>query len=138
MCNWSDVEIVFRDGKRVKIPAATIIDACEIIKDAAKQRRLITYTEIMDQLKARGNRKINRATIGGIVGEVSAQVSKVTNPSIYPSAIVVLKGTNYPGNGFWGIDTGTNPPKNVPEKMRRVVIRRYQDDIFSREWDCNC
>ena len=108
MCKWRD--ITFRDGGgRIQIPAKVISDACKIIRQMAQKGRVVTYSELMDQLKSLGHRKISRRTIGKIVGEVSNQVSRVTNPSIYPSAIVVRKDTNQPGNGFWGLEEGTNP-----------------------------
>lgn len=113
-------------------------DACEIIKQAARRRQFITYTDVMNQLKARGHAKINRGTIGAIVGEVSNQVAQNTNPSVYPSSIVVRKGTNRPGNGFWGLTMGTNPPSRVSTHQRRIALQQYQNDVFNRNWNCNC
>lgn len=123
---------------RITISAGTISDACKIIRQAAQMRQLITYTDVMNQLKAMGYGKINRATIGAIVGEVSNQVAQITSPSMYPSAIVIRKGTNQPGDGFWGLKRGTNPPSNVPRENRRHVINQYQQDVFSRNWNCDC
>jgi hypothetical protein len=92
----------------------------------------------MDRLKSLGCPKINRGTIGRIVGEVSVQVSQMINPSIYPSAIVVRKDTGRPGDGFWEVNTGTNPPSNVPPNNRRGALQQYQNDVFNRNWSCNC
>ena len=137
MCKWQDITFRYGIG-RIQIPAKVISDACKIIRQMAQKRRVVTYSELMNQLKNLGHRKINRGTIGKIVGEVSNQVSRVTNPSIYPSAIVVRKDTNQPGNGFWGLEEGTNPPSRVPPDQRRNVIRNYQNDVFSKSWNCNC
>jgi len=113
-------------------------DACEIIRQAATNRQTVTYSEIMDQLKHCGHEKINRGTIGKIVGEVSLQVSQATKPSIYPSSIVVRGDTNRPGDGFWGIDTGTVPPRTVPSGQRKRVLEQYQRDVFEKSWNCEC
>jgi len=140
MCRWKDVPCKYGRG-RVIIPAQVIRDACQIIWQAAQQRQLIDYSTVIDQLKARGHHTrapINRITIGKIVGEVSDQVSQNTNPSVYPSAIVVRRGTNRPGKGFWGLSKGTNPPSRVPSANQRAAIRQYQNDVFTRKWACNC
>ena len=92
----------------------------------------------MSQLKGIGHAKINRGTIGAILGEVSNQVAQNTNPSVYPSSIVVRKGTNQPGNGFWGVNMGTNPPSIAPNAQRRIALQQYQRDTFNRNWKCGC
>ena len=89
-------------------------------------------------LKQKGYEKINRGTIGHIVGEVRNQVSHVTNPSVYPSAIVVRRDTNQPGKGFWGLDEGSNPPSEVPQNQQKQMLQKYQNDVFGRPWNCNC
>jgi hypothetical protein len=99
----------------------------------------ITYTEVMNRLKAVGCPKINRGTIGHIVGEVSVQVSDATKQHpIYPSAIVVRHDTKQPGDGFWGLRAGTNPPSRVPRNNRRGALRQYQSDVLQRPWTCRC
>lgn len=137
MCNWQDMEFPYAIG-RIQIDAQTIQVACEIIFRASQRSQTISYTEVMNELKRLGCPKINRGTIGHIVGEVSVQVSQITNPSIYPSAIVVRSGTNQPGDGFWGVDTGTNPPSGVSCNNRRNALQQYQNDVFSRPWGCKC
>lgn len=137
MCNWQVINFPYGIG-RIQIPAQVIQDACRIIWQAAQRRQTITYADLMNQLKRLGHQKINRGTIGKIVGEVSNQVSQVTNPSIYPSAIVVSGGTNQPGHGFWGLNMGTNPPSGVHSNQRRNALQQYQNDVFSRPWSCNC
>ncbi len=137
MCNWRD--ITFRYGRgQITIPADVIRDACQIIWESAKRRQFITYTQLMSRLKALGYKRINRGTIGAIVGEVSNQVAQNTNPSIYPSAIVVRKGANKPGSGFWGLNMGTNPPSGIPSGQRNLAIQQYQNDVFTGNWNCNC
>ena len=137
MCNWQDIEFPYGIG-RIQIDARTIQAACEIIFGVAQKSQTISYTEVMNELKSLGCPKINRGTIGHIVGEVSVQVSQITNPSIYPSAIVVRSGTNQPGDGFWGVNTGTNPPSGVPRNNRRNALQQYQNDVFNRLWGCKC
>ncbi len=137
MCNWQDIIFPYARGK-IRISADTIRDACEIIRQAAQKKRYITYTELMDSLKDKGHRKINRGTIGKIVGEVSTQISQVTSPSVYPSAIVVNKNTSRTGHGFWGLDAGTAPPSEVPPNQRTQMLRQYQNDVFNRNWSCDC
>jgi hypothetical protein len=102
------------------------------------KKKLIFYSDVEKELKRLGHRKINRGTIGDIVGEVSIQVSQVTNPSIYPSAIVVHKGDKSIGVGFWGIDTGTNPPCKVSPNQQKDALLQYQNDVFNKPWNCNC
>lgn len=138
MCNWQDKIVTKRDGRRIELPHNVFQDACKIIWQSAQQKRLISYSDVEKQLKRLGHRKINRGTIGDIVGEVSAQVSQVTNPSIYPSAIVVHKGDKSIGVGFWGVDTGTNPPSEVSPNQQKDALPQYQNDVFNKPWDCNC
>ena len=137
MCKWQSITISDKGGK-IPIPAQVFQDACEIILQAAQNKQTITYTEIMDQLKKSGHRKISRRTIGKILGEVNDQVSQNTNPSIYPSAIVILSGGNRPGGNFWGVSTGTNPPSGVVPSNRTKTLQRYRNDIFNKHWSCNC
>lgn len=137
MCNWKDINFPYARGK-IQISAQTIQAACEIIFQASQRRQTISYTEVKDELQHRGHRKINRDTIGTIVGKVSIQVSQITNPSIYPSSIVVRKGTSQPGDGFWDLDTGTNPPTGVPRNNRNNSLQQYQEDVFNRPWGCRC
>jgi hypothetical protein len=138
MCNWQDKVVIKGDGRRIALPYDVFQDACKIIWQSAQQKRLIYYSDIEKQLKRLGHRKINRGTIGDIVGEVSIQVSQVTSPSIYPSAIVVHKGDKNVGIGFWEVDTGTNPPSKVPPNQQKEALLRYQNDVFNKPWDCNC
>jgi len=137
MCKWRNK--TFRYGRgQITINANVIRDACQIIWQSAQRRQLITYTQLMNHLKALGHNKINRGTIGAIIGEVSTQVAQNTYPSVYPSAIVVRKGTNKPGNGFWGLNMGTKPPSEITPRHRNSKIQQYQNDVFTRNWNCNC
>jgi hypothetical protein len=139
MCNWQEKEFPYARGK-IKIAAHTLQAACEVIFQASQKSPLtITYTEVMNELKALGCPKINRGTIGDIVGEISVQVSEATKQhSIYPSAIVVRRDTKQPGDGFWGVRAGTNPPSRVPRNGRRDALRQYQNDVLKRPWACKC
>jgi len=137
MCQWKSISVKLGRGT-IQISAQTIKDACDIILQAAKKGQVIHYSDLWNMLKQLGHRGINRGTIGSIVGEVSIQISQVTNPSIYPSAIVVRKDTGKPGEGFWGLDSGTNPPSRVPKNMRAKALQQYQHDVFHRTWNCHC
>jgi hypothetical protein len=138
MCDWHDISA----GKvrKIRIDAQAIQDACKIIHQAAQKREMLTYTDLMIQLKHLGHRGINRGTVGSIVGEVSIQVSQLTNPSIYPSAIVMRKDSNQPGRGFWDLDTGNNPPEKVPPNQRENQLNEYRRNVFNRLslWSCDC
>lgn len=138
MCNWQNKIVVKKDGRKIELPSDVFRDACQIIWQSAKKKMVICYSEVESQLKRLGHRKINRGTIGDIVGEVSAQVSQITTPSIYPSAIVVHKGDQNVGEGFWEVDTGTNPPSKAPPNQRKDALKQYQADVFNRPWNCNC
>ena len=137
MCDWQDINISYGEG-RIQINARVISDACDLIRQRAQDRQTITYSDLMNQLKDKGHGKINRGTIGHIVGEVSNQIAQVTDPSVYPSAIVVRKDTDQPGEGFWGLDMGMNPPEKVPFDHRVQTLQQYQNDVFNRVWSCNC
>ncbi|MFC2068676.1 hypothetical protein ACFLTP_06670 [Chloroflexota bacterium] len=139
MCKWKDIIIIQAKGKRrIPIKATVMQHACSIIHTEAELGRTIAYTNIMNCLKNQGHKKIYRGTIGNIVGEVSNQVSQITNPSIYPSAIVVRKGTKQAGPGFWNLHRGTAPPNSVTKNHRRKQMNQYQQDVFMFDWDCNC
>ncbi len=133
MCEWSDRRDVPMGSGKTTLPKELFEDACEIIKNAAKHKRCITYTELMESLKKMEHSKINRQTIGYIVGEVSNVVSERTNPSVYPSSIVIRKDTGKPGIGFWNLEKGTHPPSKNSK-----TLKDYQDDVFLEKWDCKC
>jgi len=137
MCNWQDIEFPYARG-RIRISAQTTQAACEIIFRATQRRQTISYTGVENELKRLGCPKINRGTIGHIVGEVSVQVSQITNPSIYPSSIVVRVETDQPGDKFWDNNTGTHPPSGVPCDNRRDALQQYRNDVFNRPWGCKC
>ena len=128
MVDWKDTTFDYGTGK-IQISGVTLQDTCDIIQEASKKEEKIVYSDIMNQLK-RGHKKISRRTIGLIVGEVSIQVSAITNPSVYPSSVVIRKDLGVPGKGFWGVDTGTLPPNKVPENQRKVALQQYQKNTF--------
>lgn len=143
MCNWQDKVVDKGKTKTIirKIPEQVFSDACRIIHQMAQERRVICYSDLEYRLKNEGHGIVSRLIIGDIVGEVSIQVSQVTNPSIYPSAIVVHKNAKTVGEGFWGIDTGTNPPskyQRLSQKQKENLLQQYRNDVFNRLWNCNC
>lgn len=138
MCNWKDKEFHYRKTGKIQLRANSFAETCNIISRVAQKKQVIAYSDLMQMLKQKGHEKINRGTIGHIVGEVSNQVSQSTNPSVYPSAIVIRKDINQPGKGFWGLDEGSNPPSAVPQNQRKQMLQKYQNDVFGRSWNCNC
>jgi hypothetical protein len=83
LIDWKDTTFEYGKGE-IKISGATIGDAYDIILGYAKEKTRVYYSDLINVLERRGNRKISRRTIGSIVGEVSIRISLVTNPSIYP------------------------------------------------------
>lgn len=130
MCDWRDINPSYGRHGRILLNARTISGACDIIRKTAQQRQTIVYSDLMNQLKDKGHRKISRRTIGLILGEVCNQVAQATDPSIYPSVIVVRKDTKKPGKGFWGLYVGANPPGKVPHDQRGKTLQQYQKDVF--------
>ena len=143
MCKWKDKTI----GKKT-IPAEAFEAICNIILESAKQRNPITYKEITEEIKKKqfNNIIISRKELGYILGEINNQVAEKTHnllgKSIYPTAIVVKTGTRTPSTGFWGVNSGDNPPSKkviTDKKEQRKVLEEYQCDVFDiSKWDCNC
>ena len=129
LIDWKDTTFDYGKGK-IKISGATIGDAYKIILKYAKKRSKIHYSVIINELKRLGHTKISRRTIGSIVGDVSIQISRVTDPSIYPSSIVVRKDHDTPGEGFWGVDSGKSPPSDVKTKQQKIKLQEYQKNVF--------
>jgi len=143
MCKWEEIIIEQAIGerripRRIPISNKAVEDACTIIHRQAQAHETIVYSDLMNRLKQLQHRRITRGTIGGIVGGVSSQVSKITNPSVYPSAIVVRKDTGEPGDGFWKLDMGGNPPSKVTFSLREGQRNQYKKDVFKLNWSCNC
>jgi hypothetical protein len=132
LVNWKDQDFYDKRGAKTTIQAATFQDAYNIIRECAKARKMIPYSDLMIELKKNNCRKINRKTIGNIVGEVSDQVSLTTKPSVYPSSIVVHKGTKETGKGFWNLDEGTLAPKTIRVDLRKKSLDQYQKDVFDK------
>lgn len=108
-------------------------------KSPRKERgEIIFYSDLIKQLEQLGHGGIDRFVIGGIVGGKYQSIS-INDPSIYPSAIVVRKDTMQPGKGFWGIDTGTDPPNKVPINQRQSKLKNYQQASWQvQKWSCDC
>ena len=129
MCNWQNRISPYGIGN-IQLNADVFADACNIIFQASRQRNKITYSDLMSQLRQLNHRKIFRGTIGIILDEVNLQVSSITNPSIYPSAIVVHRGTTEPGPGFWNVACGLKPPVGIAANRRSVQLQQYQNFPF--------
>ena len=134
MINWNDKRFPCGKGS-IEISGSTLKDTFNIIHEYAKRQEKIPYSELINRLKQKGNKKISRRTIGFIVGEVSIQVSSDTKSSIYPSAIVIRKDSSIPGEGFWGVDSGTTPPSDCPKEHRKIELQKYQKNVF--DWGSN-
>jgi len=86
--------------------------------------------------------------MGYILGEINDQVAEKTktseeNPtSIYPSSIVINKDTKKPGDGFWGVSSGDNPPSKFKDKSedgQKEALKKYRENVFdTSKWDCKC
>jgi len=139
MCKWEEIVIVQAGGRRrIPISDKAVEDTCTILYQQAQAHKTINYTDLMGKLKKLRHRSITRGTIGGIVGGVNSQVSQITNPSVYPSALVVRKDTGKPGDGFWLLAMGSNPPSRVPLRLRAGRWNQYKKDVFGLKWSCNC
>jgi len=135
MIAWETQEFVSKSGRRIIIDGVTLKDAYNILNNWVKSNdQPIAYSVLMAKLKENGHPKIYRGSIGHIVGHVSDQVSEVTNPSIYPSSIVVHKGTWNTGDEFWTLEGGTLPPNKVIKANRKAQLSMYQNDVFKRTW----
>jgi len=153
-CRWQDKLI---NGK--VIPAKVFKAICNIIFQSAVEGKTIEYGEITNIInKQFPDVKIdNHTDMGHILGEINDQVAKATetskeNPtSIYPSSIVVKKdypsivvkkGEGKPGKGFWGVNSGDNPPsefKDKSEDEQEKALKKYRKNVFdTSKWDCEC
>jgi len=144
MCKWEDKPI----GEEKKIIPAKVFEAiCNIIFQSAGKGKTIKYGEITNIInKQFPDVKIdNYPDMGHILGEINDQVAEATktskeNPtSIYPSSIVINKERKEPGDGFWGVSSGDNPPSKVKKNERDDVLKEYQRNVFdTNKWNCNC
>lgn len=134
MVVWKNRVFDYASGGKILISAAVFKDAYDIIREHAKKKSVVAYSDLMDKLKKRNHTKINRGTIGSIIGEISNQISLITKPSIYPSSIVVHKGSTNTGIGFWALKKGTMPPSKIPIKNRKMALSTYQRDVFQKPW----
>ena len=90
--------------------------------EVAIARSTIPYNKLMKEFG------IHRMHIGLVVGIISETEHMESSPLL--SAIVVRKGTNNPGEGFWGLSVSTIPDnlkkaqwedqhRSLPEDIRR-------------------
>lgn len=100
--------------KRVK-------QAYDVLIERASQGELITYGELMDQIGT------GRGYIGAVIGGVSRLEIKQERPPL--SALVVRKGTEYPGDGFCE-NLLADIDKWQPGEDRETAWRRERDCVF--------
>jgi hypothetical protein len=130
-----DIVKIDKLGRKTPIPKETVKEVHKFIREYAIARKFLPYSELEDLLKAKGYRKINRFTIGNIVGEVSDRISASTVPlSIYPSAIVVHKWTEDTGKGFWTLERGSDPPYRTKADLKKKKLKQYQKNVFEKKW----
>ncbi len=85
---------------------------------AAKAGKTIAYSDL----------GINRRWVGEVVGEISIREDSQNHPLL--SAIVVRKGSESPGDGFWGLPS----MQNVPQGQRRNVWEKERDKVY-KHWE---
>ena len=73
----------------------------ERLKEVARNGELITYAEIAPLADLNMDDQADRNKIGEILGEISTYEHKHGRPML--SAIVVLAGVGYPGEGFFNL-----------------------------------
>ena len=71
----------------------------DLLIEAAKEGRFIYYSDIAPQLGLDMDREADRAKIGRILGKLSEEEVEQGRPML--SAIVVHKGDETPGDGFY-------------------------------------
>ena len=81
----------------------------------AKAKKTITY----------GALGINRRWVGEVVGEISNR--EFNKLKLYPSALVVCKGSGMPGEGFWGLPGLKNVPQGQKRKRWEYELNKVYD-----------
>lgn len=71
------------------------------LKEVARSGDLITYGEIAPLAGLNMENQADRNKISGILGEISKYEHNLGHPML--SAIVVLAGVGYPGEGFYNL-----------------------------------
>lgn len=74
-------------------------DIRETIVQAAKDQRFVFYSDIAPLLGLNMDKEADRAKIGRILGDISEEEVRQGRPML--SAIVVHKGDETPGDGFF-------------------------------------
>ena len=73
----------------------------ERLKDVARNGELITYSEITPLADLNMEFQADRTRMGELLGEISTYEYEQGRPML--SAIVVLAGVGYPGEGFFNL-----------------------------------
>ena len=76
------------------------------LKEVARSGGLITYGEIAPLACLNMENQADRNKIGEILGEISTYEDSLGHPML--SAIVVLAGIGYPGEGFYNLARSLN------------------------------
>ncbi len=95
--------------------------ATRILQDVARSRLTTTYEELMEKMGGPG-----RGFVGGVLVEVCSQEHAAGRPLL--TAIVVKKGSNDPGEGYWMLPM---VPKVDDVDERRKLVEAEQQ----RVWD---
>lgn len=133
MCSWKNTTV--KIGKNTTtLPPSVFRDTCRILARVAKNKSIISYSDLITQLKNRKHKAICRATIGQILYVVAKEVYK--NHKVYITSIVVHKGTQNLGDGFWSLSFGKNSPlRNAKNKS---YLQKCQIATYNVRWGCNC
>lgn len=97
--------------------AAYVERARSILIEVAKEKRTITYGELMSRLGGPGR---------GYIGEVVGRISEIEYQNRHPklSAVVVTAATGMVGGGFFGLP-------GTPGNVRRSTREELQDCSLS-------
>jgi hypothetical protein len=102
-------------GKYVVLARPILI---EVAKGKRRKDRIITYTELMDEMGGPG-----RGYIGELLEEVSDTEYENSRPLL--SAVVVHKIGELPGNGFWELRV---LPPSLRNASREEKIDRWKEE----------
>lgn len=102
----------------------------------AKGEQTITYQELSDQCRlglVMRDSEYARAEIGRILGEISAYEHRYERPLL--SALVLSKGSNYEGDGFFKIceELGFGPWRKLQKDITFPVIQMKRCYAFWKD-----
>ena len=97
----------------------------EKLKETAKNRQTVTYTEIAPLAGLDMSIPVHRDQIGDLLGEISETENKNDRPML--SVIVIHRNNNMPGKGFF----------KLAKELGLYSIVRFRDDISFFSFELN-